>query len=156
MKVGGLAHDSFEYLSKAIELYDTNRHLSHLPKIELIKGDICETVPIYLKENPHLTISMLYLDIDLYEPTKIALETLVSRMPKGALIVFDELNHSDYPGETIALQEVLGIRNISLQESLFLQWRPMRFLIDMIDGFPQIERFVDQKDLVLLKSVLAN
>ena len=41
MKVGGLAHDSFEYLSK--ELYDTNRHLSHLPKIELIKGDICET-----------------------------------------------------------------------------------------------------------------
>ena len=155
MKVGGLAHDSFEYLSKAIELYDTNRHLSHLPKIELIKGDICETVPIYLKENPHLTISMLYLDIDLYEPTKIALETLVSRMPKGALIVFDELNHSDYPGETIALQEVLGIRNISLQRSLFLQWRPMRFLIDMIDGFLKIERFVDQKDLVLLKSVLA-
>lgn len=119
MKVGGLAHDSFEYLSKAIELYDANRHLSHLPKIELIKGDICETVPIYLKENPHLTISMLYLDIDLYEPTKIALETLVSRMPKGALIVFDELNHSDYPGETIALQEVLGIRNISLQRIPF-------------------------------------
>ena len=31
----------------------------------------------------------------------------------------------------------------------------MRFLIDMIDGFLKIERFVDQKDLVLLKSVLA-
>ena len=38
---------------------------------------------------------------------------------------------------------------------LFLQWLLMRFSIDMADGFLKIERFVDQKDLVVLKSVLA-
>jgi len=119
MKIGGLAHNSYGYLKKAIQLYDSNRHLSHLSKIELIKGDICETVPAFLSENPHLTISMLYLDVDLYEPTKVALETLVERMPRGAVIVFDELNHFDYPGETIALQEVLGIRSLALQRVPF-------------------------------------
>ena len=36
-------------------------------------------------------------------------------MPKGAVIVFDELNHSDYPGETMAVMEVLGIRNLELK-----------------------------------------
>jgi hypothetical protein len=31
-------------------------------------------------------------------------------MAKGSIIAFDELNHSKYPGETIAVLEELGIK----------------------------------------------
>ena len=31
---------------------------------------------------------------------------LYERVPKGGIIIFDELNHEDYPGETIAVIEV--------------------------------------------------
>jgi hypothetical protein len=34
---------------------------------------------------------------------------------KGSVVAFDELNDPDAPGETLALMEVVGLRNIRLQ-----------------------------------------
>jgi len=42
--------------------------MGHIPKVELVKGDVVETVGQYLEQNPQLVISLLYLD--LYKPTK--------------------------------------------------------------------------------------
>ena len=116
---GGLKFDSYDILQNVIPLYDKNRFLSHMAKVELVKGNAVETLPVFIRENPSLTISLLYLDADLYEPTKIALELLRPRIPKGGIIVFDELNHSDYLGETIALEETLGISSLSLKRLPF-------------------------------------
>ena len=115
MKKGGLHYDSYETLQEAIKLFDQNRALGHISKVELVKGDISDTLPQYLKENPQLVVSMLYLDMDLYKPTKDTIEILYNRIPKGGIIVFDELNHGDYPGETIALLETIGISNLKLE-----------------------------------------
>lgn len=119
MKIGGLKYDSYDYLQQIIKYYDKNRFLSHIPKISLIKGDVCQTLPKFLDEKPSLVVSLLYLDVDLYDPTKIALELLVERIPKGGIIVFDELNHEDYPGETNAVHEVLNIKNLKLERIPF-------------------------------------
>jgi len=116
---GGLKGSSIKDIEEAIKLYDQNRPISHIPKIELVKGDITKTAQKYLKDNPHLVISMLYLDLDLYEPTKIALETFLPRMPKGAIIAFDELNAKMFPGETLAVDEILGIKNIKIERFAF-------------------------------------
>jgi hypothetical protein len=114
-KKGGLAVDAYEDLQKCIELYDSNRFVSHIPKVSLIKGDIKKTVPEYIKNNPHTIISLLYLDADVFEPTKVALENFLPRMPKGAIIAFDELNADTWPGETLAVLETIGIKNIHIQ-----------------------------------------
>lgn len=112
---GGLAGSNLTDLEQAVVLFDANRNLSHIPKIELIKGDLTITGPEYVKNNPHLVISLLYLDMDIYQPTKVALQTFLPRMPKGAIVAFDELNTSTFPGETIALQETLGIGSLRLR-----------------------------------------
>lgn len=88
-------------------------------KVELVKGDINETVPRYAEEHPHLIVSLLHLDVDLYEPTKTALHYLLPRMPKGAVVVFDELNAPRFPGETLALLEEVGLRNVRLERFVF-------------------------------------
>ena len=75
--------------------------------------------PKYIKENPHLSVALLYLDLDIYAPTKVALETFLPRMPKGSIIAFDELSSEIYPGETIAAEEVIGIRNLKLERFPF-------------------------------------
>ena len=120
-KKGGLSlpAGSYEDLKKCIELYDMNRFLNHIPKAELIRGDVSITIPKYLKNNPHLVVSLLYLDFDLYKPTKIALENFVPRMPKGGVIVFDELNSKEYVGETKAVLETLDIRNLKIERFPF-------------------------------------
>jgi len=51
----------------------------------------------------------------LYEPTKAALKHFLPRMPKGAVIAFDELNQKQWPGETLAVLEEVGINNIRIQ-----------------------------------------
>jgi hypothetical protein len=96
-----------------------NRPLSHIQKVELVKGDLAKTGPTFLQENPHLVVSLLYLDVDLYEPTKVALQTFVPRMPQGSIIAFDELNAKMFPGETTAVDEVLGLKNLRIQRFPF-------------------------------------
>lgn len=111
--------DSFDDLLKSIRLYDSERCKGSIKKIELVKGDITKTIPKYLKTNPHLVISLLNLDLDLYKPTKFALKHLLPRMVRGSIICFDELNHPRWPGETIAVMEELGLNNIKLERFEF-------------------------------------
>ena len=115
MRKGGLRHDSYSILQNAIKLYDHNRTLGHLEKVQLVKGDISKTLPLFMKENPYLVIALLYLDMDLYQPTKDTIRLLFDRIPKGGIICFDEINHQDYPGETIAVMEEIGLGNLRLK-----------------------------------------
>lgn len=128
-KAGGMNIDSFEELHKCIKLFDQNRSVGHIQKVELVKGDLTSTAPKYLQDNPHLVVSLLYLDLDIYEPTRLAIKTFLPRMPKGAIIAFDEINHPDWPGETLAVCQELGIRNLRIE----------RFTFDSVRSFAIIE-----------------
>jgi hypothetical protein len=114
-KVGGLAIDSYEDISRSIALYDSNRLLKHISKVKLVRGDIAKTAPDFLEKHPHLVVSLLWLDFDTYAPTKIALEHFLPRMPKGAIVAFDELNHEVWPGETVAVMESVGLKNLRIE-----------------------------------------
>lgn len=117
--IGGLAIDSFDEIMRCIELYDMNRFVGHIPKVELVRGDAVQTIPQYIENNPQLIVSLLYLDFDVYAPTKVALEYFVPRMPKGAIIAFDELNLKDWPGETVAVLEKLSLRDLRIERFPF-------------------------------------
>jgi len=107
---GAMAIDSYNDLKKAAKIYDANRTLNHIPRIELVKGDVVNSLPKYFEENPHTLVSLLYLDMDLYLGTKIAIEKCLPRMPKGAIIAFDEFSCERWPGETVALYDTIGIQ----------------------------------------------
>lgn len=119
LRKGGFAADSLADLERCIELYDANRVIGHLQKVVLVPGDATGTIPSFLAANPHTVVSLLHLDFDLYEPTRVALEHFLPRMPKGAVVVFDELNHPAWPGETVALAETVGIRSLRLRRFSF-------------------------------------
>ncbi len=58
--------------------------------VELVKGDILVTLKDYLNKNPHLKISLLHIDVDLYEPVKEILEQLYDRVSTGGIIILDD------------------------------------------------------------------
>jgi len=118
---GGLAVDSYDHLQECVELFDMNRFIGHVPKVELVRGDATKTIPAYLKENPQLIVSLLYLDFDIYEPTLAALKYFLPRMPKGAVIAFDELNLKDWRGESIAVLESLKLRDYRIERCWFVR-----------------------------------
>ena len=47
-------------------------------------------MPDYLNNNPQLKISLLHIDVDIYEPTTLALELLYPCLVKGGVIIFDD------------------------------------------------------------------
>ena len=121
-KKGDLKGENIHNFENSIKRYNMERHLSHIDNIELVKGDFMKTSEKYLDTNKHLIVSLLYLDFDLYEPTKKALEVFLPRMPKGAIICFDESNCINFPGETIAMLEELDIKKYVLQRFPFEPW----------------------------------
>ena len=109
----------FSELSELIKIYDSTRFLGHVNKVQLIKGDATKTIPAFIKNNKHLVVSLLFLDFDLFEPTKVAIENFYPRMPKGSIIAFDELDNPIWPGETTALLDTVGINNLRIERVEF-------------------------------------
>lgn len=121
-KQGDLNGSSLEELLMSVQKYNSERHLSHIPNVDLVNGDFLKTAESYLEQNQHTIISLLYLDFDLYEPTKRALELFLPRMPKGSIVAFDEINCNSFPGETRALDEIMGIKNHRINRFPFDPW----------------------------------
>jgi Macrocin-O-methyltransferase (TylF) len=119
VKPGDLAADVHDELSQLITTYDSTRFLGHVPKVHMIRGDASKTIPDFVDKNPHLLVSLLYMDFDLYDPTKIALEHFLPRMPKGSVIAFDELDNPLWPGETLAMLETHSKRPLKLERLEF-------------------------------------
>lgn len=119
VSVGDLYADSHDEILELASINDSTRFLGHIPKVKLIKGDATQTIPKFVEKYPHLLVSLLFLDFDLYEPTKVALEKFVPRMPKGSVIAFDELDNPLWPGETLAMLEVCGAKNLRIERLEF-------------------------------------
>lgn len=101
-------------------LLDKTRKLSQIPRMRIIKGDVRNTVREVLENDKSIIISLLYLDLDLYEPNKAVIETCLPRMPKGSIICFDELGYEDWPGETHALLDTLNLNKTSIERCYYV------------------------------------
>jgi len=84
---------------------------------ELVAGDICKTIPEYVKNNPHLKISLLNLDVDIYEPAVAILEHLYPRIVNGGILVLDD--YGTFPGETKAVDDYFKGKNVKIKKFPF-------------------------------------
>jgi hypothetical protein len=108
--------DQYEQkLNTIMSAHEQSHPLSHISKYEIVKGDVRFTIADYIKQHPETIVSLAFFDLDLYEPTKEALDALKPRLTKGSVLVFDELNYEHCPGETLAVIESLDIKNFSVQ-----------------------------------------
>ena len=112
-------YDLYKNLSK---IHDRNRSVSHIEKMELIKGDARKTIPLYVKKNPQLIIALLYLDFSTYLPTKVALKHLLPLVPKGGIVCADKLNCKDWQGETIAFKQKIKLNKVKLKKFKYDTW----------------------------------
>jgi hypothetical protein len=108
-----------KYLSQVLDYHEQESPISHIKKYELVKGDATIEVEKYLNENPETIIAFAYFDFDIYKPTKICLEAILPHLTKGSIIGFDELNCHDYPGETLALKEIVGYEKHKVNHSVY-------------------------------------
>jgi hypothetical protein len=106
-----------EILETILAYHESESPISHKKKFELVKGDATVTINDYLKRQPETIIAFAYFDFDIYLPTKKCLEAILPRLTKGSILAFDELNCPQFPGETLALMEVVGLSKFAIKRS---------------------------------------
>ena len=85
--------------------------------IELVKGNIFDTLPSFIEQNHETRIALLHMDVDVKEPTDFILENLYERVVPGGIIIFD--NYNSFPGESISVDNLMKKYNLELKKLPF-------------------------------------
>jgi hypothetical protein len=105
---------------ESISVEQLNEVLQHKgidKNVELVKGDIIQTVPSYVNSHPELKISLLNLDTDIYEPASVILEFLFPRIVRGGVLIIDD--YGVFPGETAAVDEYFQDKDVVINKFPF-------------------------------------
>lgn len=85
--------------------------------VELVGGNIGETLPAWLDSHPETQIALLHVDTDVYSPSKTAIEHCWDRLVPGGLLVLDDYNAVE--GETRAVNELLRRESLRVHKLPF-------------------------------------
>lgn len=99
------------------QLIEVLEHKGTAKNVELVEGDVTQTLPQYVKEHPEFKISLLNLDVDIYEPSKVILQELYPRVVKGGVIILDD--YGTFPGETTAVDDYFKGQDIKIRKLPF-------------------------------------
>jgi hypothetical protein len=102
--------DKSELSITSVENRLTNMNIDK--KYMLIRGDVEDTLPKFIKENPGFRASLIYIDVDLERPTYNALLHLWDRLLPGGIIVFDEYEYHKF-SESNGVEKFLKEKNIT-------------------------------------------
>jgi predicted O-methyltransferase YrrM len=97
--------------------------------LRFVIGDITQTVPPWALGHSDFRIALLNLDADLYAPTKVALEYLMPLMAPGGVVILDEYDVADFPGEKRAFDEYFSGRPVPLLHRFPWYNNPSRYFI---------------------------
>ena len=113
--VGGYNSSRFEEpLEDAISIFDKDRFIPYKARVKLIKGNIEETVPQFVKDNPGLRISLIHFDCDMYTPTMTGLKYFFPLVVKGGVVLFDEYGIRPWEGESNAVDEYFEDKDVEI------------------------------------------
>lgn len=81
---------------------------------ELVPGDVIKTTYDFVTKRPGFKISLLYLDLDIEEPTYAALDALWNRVSRGGIVVFDEYAYHQW-SESIAVDRFFADKKVQIK-----------------------------------------
>ena len=93
------------------------KHKGISENIELVAGDVLETVPEFAARNPEIRISLLNIDTCTYDSCTTILETLYPRVAAGGVVVLDD--YAAVEGETRADEDFFREMNITIRKFPF-------------------------------------
>ena len=88
-----------------------------IKNVELIKGKITKTVSDYVSSHPKLKISLLNMDVDIYDRELISLKILYPFVTNGGVIILNDYGVFDY--ETKIIDNFFKNKNLKIKKLSF-------------------------------------
>jgi len=92
------------YLDRMVRLTNLDNLIPGAERVRLIKGNIMETVPEFVRTAQGTRFSLLYFDVNLYEPTLMGLRMLYPLLIPGGILAFNGYASPPWQGETVAVE----------------------------------------------------
>ncbi|MGB0370713.1 MAG: TylF/MycF/NovP-related O-methyltransferase [Opitutales bacterium] len=99
------------------QLMELLKHRQCERGVELIKGDVCKTLPDYLEKHQATKFSLVHVDVDTYEPSKAVIELCWPRLSPGGIMILDD--YGRFPGETKVVDDYFEGQGIEIQRHPF-------------------------------------
>lgn len=80
----------------------------------LISGEVTKSIPEFVRKNQGIRFSLVNLDFDTYEGTKVALEKFGPLMSPGGIIILDEYGKEGW-GESDAVDEYVANHDLQIK-----------------------------------------
>ena len=105
---------NFEHIDYQEKLNQKILDANFLPhEFQLVKGDIIKTSKDFVENNPGFKISLLYMDLDIDEPTYQTLVNFWDRISIGGIIIFDEYGYHVW-SESNGVDRFLKDKNLEI------------------------------------------
>jgi hypothetical protein len=91
--------------------------------LSLVKGDLSETAPQFVLDNPETLFRIIHLSVNIYEPTKAVFESFYPRLTKGGIVAVHGLNVSAI-GSQRAVEEYFVENNIPQPKIYSIEYYP--------------------------------
>ncbi len=96
------------YIERMVKLHNSDNLIPGVERCKMIIGDIAETVPKFASETQGIRISLLYFDVNVFEPTLIGLEHLYPLVLPGGIVAFNGYGGPPWQGEAKAIEQFFG------------------------------------------------
>lgn len=129
-KIGAFNSTTFYHeLKEMIDIFTIDSYVPRASRVQVVKGDIQNTAPKFVQENPGIRICLLNLDMDVYEPTLAALEHFYPLVVKGGVVILDEYGVDVWGGEAKAFEEYFSGSSIPRLKKMSFNSLPGAYFI---------------------------
>ena len=94
-----------DLVERLTKLHNDDNILRGVERCRIINGKIEKTVPDFVANTDGLRLSLLYIDVNLYEPTKIGLDYLFPKVVPGGIVAFNAYGQQPWEGEARAIED---------------------------------------------------
>lgn len=113
---------SYEITSELVDIHEQDGIFPGVPRTEVIMGDISTTIPKFISEHAGIRFSLIYFDINLYEPIKTSLENLYDLLLPGGVIAFTGYSTEPWQGEAKAVNEFFEANSLQIPKMRKFPW----------------------------------
>ena len=83
---------------------------------QIIVGNVLETMPVFLQNNPGFRASIINFDLDTSEPTRFCLNQLWDRLVPGGVMIFDDYGVNEWT-ESDAVDAFIKTKSLPLNST---------------------------------------
>jgi hypothetical protein len=100
------------FVERMIKLHNMDNLVAGVERVKLYAGELSRTIPQFVQKENGVRIALLLVDLNLYAPTKLALNKLYKLVIPGGIVALRGYGVKPWEGESKAVDELLAQQKI--------------------------------------------